>query len=311
MTTRGLADDSSDEDGHASALADLTRGFSVEVTPREAPKVPHFGAVLPAGTRIYITFLANTPFEETLSVAARAVAEGMRPVPHLAVRAIPDRAALSGMIAALADVGVTEILVIAGSVATPAGEYDETMQVLTSGVLAENGITRIGVAGHPEGAPDISPTELAAALAAKNALAVEQGLDMYVITQFCFAPEPIIAWEKETRVAGNQLPIVIGLPGLTSPAKLLKFGLSCGIGPSLKVLRKQSGGVLRLATSTVYHPDQTMLGLVRARVADPASLIQGVHFFPFGSLQRTVAWAEQVAAGRFVVEGNDTLRVTA
>lgn len=295
----------------ASGLADLTRDFSIEVTPREAPKVQPFDQVLPAKTRIYITFLANTPFEETLSVAARAVNEGMRPVPHLAARFIPDRATLTGMAKALADVGVTEALVIAGSVAQPAGEYAETMQVLTSGVLTEHGITRIGVAGHPEGAPDIGTTALAAALAAKNVLATEQGLDMYVITQFCFAPEPIIAWEREIRAAGNRLPIIIGLPGLTSPPKLLRFGLSCGIGPSLKVLRKQSGGVLRLATSTVYHPDQTMLGLVRSRAADPDSLIRGVHFFPFGSLHRTAEWADQVSAGQFVVEPNDTLRVTA
>lgn len=295
----------------ASALAELTSAFSVEVTPREAPKVAHFGEVLAPGTRIYITFLANTPFEETLALAARAVREGMRPVPHLAVRAIPDPAALTRMVSSLAETGVTEVLVIAGSVSKPAGEYEETMQVLRSGILPEHGITRLGVAGHPEGTPDINPSDLAAALAAKNALAAEQGLDMYLITQFCFAPEPIIAWERQIRAVGNQLPIMVGLPGLTSPAKLLKFGLSCGIGPSLKVLRKQSGGVLKLATSSVYHPDQTMLGLVRARESDPGSLIRGVHFFPFGSLQRTVEWAAQVATGQFVVETDDTLRVTA
>ncbi len=300
-----------EEDLLISGLAELTSGFSVEVTPREAPKVPHLGEVLAPGTRVYITFLANTPFEETLSLAARALREGMLPVPHLAVRAIRDRAALTGMVAALAEIGVTEVLVVAGSVSKPAGEYDETMQVLRSGVLPEHGITRIGVAGHPEGTPDIVAADLAAALAAKNALAAEQGIDMYLITQFCFAPEPIITWEREIRAAGNRLPIIIGLPGLTSPAKLLKFGLSCGIGPSLKVLRKQSGGVLKLATSSVYHPDQTMLGLVRSRAADPASLIRGVHFFPFGSLLRTAEWAHQVSAGQFVVERNDTLRVTA
>ncbi|MBA2416550.1 MAG: methylenetetrahydrofolate reductase [Geodermatophilaceae bacterium] len=306
-----MAADDLDGEVLASALAELTRGFSVEVTPREAPKVQHFGEVLAEGTRVYITFLANTPFEDTLALARRAVDEGMRPVPHLAVRSIPSRRALTGMVAALADVGATEMLVIAGSVSKPAGEYEETMQVLASGVLPEHGITRIGVAGHPEGAPDISATELAAALAAKNAVAAEQGLDLYIVTQFSFAPEPIVEWEREIRAAGNRLPIVIGLPGLTSPAKLLKFGLSCGIGPSLKVLRKQSGGVLKLATSSVYHPDQTMLGLVRSRVSDPASLISGVHFFPFGSLERTAEWARQVSAGQFVVDTNNTLRVTA
>ncbi len=54
-----------------------------------------------------------------------------------------------------------------------------------------------------------------------------------------------------------------------------------------------------------------MLGLVRSGVDEPASLIQGVHFFPFGSLQRTAEWAGQLSAGQFVVEPDDKLRVTA
>jgi len=29
--------------------------------------------------------------------------------------------------------------------------------------------------------------------------------------------------------------------------RLLKFALACGIGPSVEVLRKQSGGLLKLA----------------------------------------------------------------
>lgn len=301
----------SDGDPVGTVLADLTDGFSVEITPREARKLPPLGEVLAPGTRVYITYLANTDFSETVEVAARAVAEGMRPVPHLAARAIPDLAALREMAAALAAVGVADALVIAGSVTKPAGQFHDTMQVLNTGVLPEHGIRRIGVAGHPEGTPDIDDAALAAALAAKNALAVEQDLELGLVTQFCFDPDPIVEWERRIRAAGNRLPITIGLAGLTSPAKLLKFGLTCGIGPSLKVLRKQTGGVLKLATAPVYHPDQTMVGVARSIVADPDSLIRGLHFFPFGSLERTAAWAGDVAAGRFEVDGRDRFQVTA
>lgn len=286
-----------------NSVAELTRDFSVEVTPREAPRLPPLDTMLARGTRVFLTFLANTPVTDTLSLAARVVAEGMVPVPHLAARAIPDEAALRGIAAALAEVGVREVLVVAGSVSTPAGEYHDTMQVLRSGVLAEHGIHRVGVAGHPEGTPDIHPDDVAAAVAAKNAIAVEQGIDLHLVTQFCFSAEPIVAWERRIRAAGNRLPVTVGLPGLTSPAKLLKFGLSCGVGPSLSVLRKQTGSVLKLATgSGVYHPDETMLGLAQSREADPASLLRGLHFFPFGALERTAAWAGEVAAGRFVIE---------
>lgn len=304
----------SDDTGPADVRADLVAlmdGFSVEVTPREATKLPPFTDFLTTGTRVYITFLTNTSFEDTVSAAKKAVTEGMRPVPHIAVRSIPDRAALDRMIGSLADVGVRDALIIAGSLRDPAGEYRETMQLLKTGVLESHGITTVGVAGHPEGNKDIGADGLARALADKNALARRSELELYLVTQFAFAPEPIIAWEREIRAAGNALPVVVGLPGLTSPAKLLKFGLSCGVGASLKVLRKQSGGVLKLATAPAYHPDQTLLGLARAVRADPDTKIAGVHFYPFGAIAATAAWADNLRASRFTVDDGDRLHVTA
>jgi methylenetetrahydrofolate reductase (NADPH) len=125
---------------------------------------------------------------------------------------------------------------------------------------------------------------------------------MYLLTQFCFAPEPIIAWERRIREAGNRLPVHVGLPGLTSPASLIKFGLACGVGPSLKVLRKQSGGVLKLATTPVYYPDQTLLGVARSAADDPASLFRSVHFFPFGALRPTAEWVRKLQEGGFRVD---------
>ena len=128
-------------------------------------------------------------------------------------------------------------------------------------------------------------------MAAKNRIARDRGLDMHLVTQFTFAAEPIVAWERRLRAMGNTLPIHVGLPGVTSPAKLIKFGLSCGVGPSLKVLRKQAGGVLKLATTAAYKPEDTLLDLAAAIAADPRSLLSSAHFFPFGALAATAEWA--------------------
>lgn len=294
----------------AGAVARLCADFSVEVTPREGQQLPSFREVLTVGTRVYITFLAKTPVEDAVAVAARIRAEGMRPVPHLAARSIADRAALDRLVGAFADVGVEDVLVIAGSLAHPAGGFDETLQVLSAGVLEEHGIRNVAVAGHPEGNKDIGEEGLARALAAKNALAADRGLGLYIVTQFAFAAQPIVEWERRIRLAGSTLPIHVGLPGLATPAKLLKFGLSCGIGASLKVLRKQTGGVLRLVASSSYHPDETIVGVARSVAADPASLIRSLHFFPFGSLVATAAWADDLRHRRFVL-GEDSLQVTA
>jgi methylenetetrahydrofolate reductase (NADPH) len=236
---------------------------------------------------------------------------GLRPVPHLAARAVPDRGTLRAMLADLAAIGVTDMLLVAGSQATPLGEFHETAQILDSGYLEEAGIRRVGIAGHPEGHPDVDDDELARALVTKCRIGRERGLDMHIVTQFCFAPDPIVEWERRIRAAGIDVPVRVGLPGLTSPARLVKFGLSCGVGASLKVLRKQAGGVLKLATTPTYHPDETLLGLATAVAEEPASLLRAVHFFPFGALVPTAEWAAGLRDGRFALRGQEPPGVTA
>jgi methylenetetrahydrofolate reductase (NADPH) len=215
------------------------------------------------------------------------------------------------MLTDLADAGVEDLLLLAGSLATPVGEFSETAQILDAGHLEEAGIRRVGIVGHPEGHPDIGDDELLHALSAKCRIARARGLDLHLVTQFCFAPEPIVAWERRIRAAGVDVPVHVGLPGLTSPARLLRFGLRCGVGPSLKVLRQQTGGVLKLATPHVHHPDATLVGLAAAAAGEPRSLLRAVHFFPFGALVPTAAWAADIRDGRFEVDERDRLRVTA
>ena len=69
--------------------------------------------------------------------------------------------------------------------------------------------------------------------------------------------------------------------------------------------------MLKLATTPVHHPDATLVGIAAAVAADPASLLRGVHFFPFGALASTAAWAIDIRDGRFEVDDRDRLRVTA
>jgi methylenetetrahydrofolate reductase (NADPH) len=311
MDLAPLAAGPPEDDAVGATVRRLMARFSVEITPREAPSLPPLPDVLAPGTAVYLTFLPHRPWEETVAVA-RAVADaGMRPVPHLAARAVPDRTALRRMLADLAAVGVEDLLVLAGSLATPVGEFSETAQILDSGCLEEAGIRRVGIVGHPEGHPDVDDDELFRALSAKCRIARARGLDLHLVTQFCFAPEPIVAWERRIRAAGIDVPVHVGLPGVTSPARLLRFGLRCGVGASLKVLRHQAGGVLKLATSHVHHPDATLVGLATAVAAEPRSLLRGIHFFPFGALAPTAAWAIDIRDGRFEVDDRDRLRVTA
>ena len=145
----------------------------------------------------------------------------------------------------------------------------------------------------------------------KCRIARERGLDLHLVTQFAFAAEPIVAWERGIRAMGVDVPVHVGLPGLTSPTRLLRFGLRCGVGASLKVLRQQAGGVLKLADLPRPPPRRDpRRHRCRGgrRSGQPAA---GVHFFPFGALAATAAWAVDIRDGRFEMDDRDRLRVTA
>jgi methylenetetrahydrofolate reductase (NADPH) len=279
-----------------AALRELALGYTIEVTPKEAAGVASLSGLLPPGSGVFITAIPGATGDQTVEAAGRIAAAGFHPIPHVAARAFPSLAEVDSFLGSLtAAAEITEILLIAGSLPRPAGAIDSTLPILRSELLERHGIRRVGVAGHPEGHPDLSGAVLAEALAEKNRIAVDSGLDVYIVTQFCFSPERYVSWEQAVRSAGNRLPVYAGLPGVTSIRTLLKFGISCGIGPSLRVLRKQARGFAALAGSGSFKPDALVAGIAEAVAADAGSLFRGLHFFPFGGLEDTVRWAEDIA----------------
>ena len=60
--------------------------------------------------------------------------------------------------------------------------------------------------------------------------AERSGAELYVVTQFCFEAEPVIAWDRRIQAEGNRLPIYIGVPGLATIKTLLAHAKACGIG---------------------------------------------------------------------------------
>jgi len=281
------------------AIEKFLAGFSIEVLPRELHKDEAALRALPAGTKLYLTRLPRATFEDTLKAATAARALGFEPVPHLSARTIRDRAVLHAQLDALAgEAGVRDVLLVAGSQARPAGAFSDTLQLLETGAFERSGIERVGLAGHPEGAPGIDDAVLQTALDRKHAYARETPLEMYLVTQFFFEAAPVIAWERRIRERGNRLPVRAGFHGASGTAGLLKHALACGVGDSIKLLT-QHAGVLHLAT--VHSPARLVAEIAAAAAADPESLLRGAHFFPLGGLARTAAWATAVAAGRFTL----------
>ena len=245
-------------------------GWTIETTPGSAAKTPDYRDHLKEGTKVAVTFLPGSDFAETVATSKKLKNEGMIPMPHFAARSIPNKDALGDYLKRLQDeVGISDVVALAGAVEKPLGPYDSSMSMLETGVFEENGIESIGIAGHPEGSPEISDAELHRALTWKNDYAKQSSAKLYIVTQFCFEAQPILTWEKKIRDGGNALPIHIGIPGLATIKTLLNHARACGIGPSMNFLVRQARNVAKLMT--VNAPDKLVLDLAANSAKDPNS----------------------------------------
>lgn len=280
--------------------ARLLRGFSIEVTPRTAAKIADFRPLLPAGTRITLAHIAGTPLDDMVATARRLRADGFAVMPHIPARLIRDRAELKDWIARYrTEADVTEALVLAGGPREPVGALVSSLQLLETGLFEAAGFTRLHVAGHPEGNRDIDPgggTAAAdAALVRKQEHARSSGVHMAIVTQFAFEAAPVLDWERRLRGLGIALPVHLGLAGPASLQTLLRFGIACGVGPSLSVLQKRARDATRLPTPVA--PDRILAGIAEGLARDPESLIAQVHLFPLGGIAAAAAYAARHGAG--------------
>ena len=279
-------------------VIDFLAGFTVETTPGASAKTPDYRDHLRPGATVAITFLPGSDFADTIVTAKRLKAEGFDPAPHFAARSVPSRAAFADYLKRLqGEVGVTQVVALGGAVGEPLGPFDSSMQLLETGLFDKYGIETIGVAGHPEGSPDISDTALEEALAWKNAFARRSDARFYIATQFCFEAAPVIAWDKAIRAGGNGLPIHIGVPGLATLKTLINHAKACGIGPSMRFLTRQARNVAKLMT--VSTPDRFLLDLARYKASDPDCGIAKAHIYPLGGLRRSAKWSYAVVDGAF------------
>ena len=293
------------------SIIDLLSGFTTETTPGAAAKIADYRAHLRPGATVFITFLPGSSFADTIAVALRLRREGFNPVPHFAARSVPSRAFLDDNLARLTgEAGVDQALLIGGALNQPLGEFSNTMQLLDTGLFDHYGIGRIGIAGHPEGSPDIPDAQIRTALAWKNTFAERTGASLYIVTQFCFEAAPVIAWDRRIRSEGNRLPVYIGIPGLASLKALIGHAKACGVGPSMRFLTRQARNVTKLLKVTA--PDRLVAGLAAYRATDPQCGIRGVHVYPLGGLKRSARWAQAVVDGRFEMrEGGQGFEVDA
>jgi methylenetetrahydrofolate reductase (NADPH) len=277
--------------GQANSTEAILDRFSLETTTRRRPVEETLSSELPKGTSIYITALAGITTDEVVGTVRLLRQAGLNPVPHLGARYFETGASLLSLLERLRTAGVDQVLLIGGDVKATNGPFTSAHDVLCTGILEHHGIRRVGFAGYPEEHPRIDSSILDEALATKIEKAKKIGLEPYVVTQFCFSSHPIKDWLVKFWARFPEVPVHVGLAGPAAITTLLKYAVSCGIGPSFQALRnnRHFGRLLTEADPSAIIDDLVGDEAIASRIAQ-------FHYFPFGGIRRTSSFIRQLSA---------------
>src|SRR6266853_1262857 len=179
------------------SVRNLVAGYSIETTVREAGRLERYSDLVPGGTAMYIPHVPGVAREDTIALAARLRREGMEPVPHVVARRTETAAILDDFLKRLVgEAGVARVLVVAGDIEKPEGEFESALQILERGFIEKHGIRKLGLACHPEGHKNVADDALRDPIGRKNANAKKPGGGFSLVPKSGFAPAPITTGEK-------------------------------------------------------------------------------------------------------------------
>jgi methylenetetrahydrofolate reductase (NADPH) len=271
-----------------AALLGYLRAPRYEVLPTEdieglvATHVPH-------EVTITITASPRRGMEATINLAERLSRQGYTVVPHLSARLIRDALHLDEILAALKEIRVDDVFVIAGDAREPAGQFPDSVSLLEAMMRAGHGLRDIGVSGYPESHSFIDDDMTIQAMWDKRRIAT------YIVSNLCFDPRVIKKWVGRVRRRKVELPIHVGMAGVADAAKLLRVSTRIGIVDSARFLRGHSNWFLRTLQPGGYNPERFVSALL-PDIAAPERKVAGLHVFTFNEIEPTERWRQQMLA---------------
>lgn len=244
-------------------------------------------AHVPRTIKVTVTASPVRGLDPTLDLAERLVKRGFEVVPHLSARLVTDEGHLRQIVDRIAAAGLREVFVIAGDRPQPVGKLAGAMDLLTAMAAIGHDLGEIGITGYPESHPLIHDDVTIQAMWDKRRLAT------YIVSNLCFDPKVIAAWVRRVRKRGVDLPIHLGLPGLTDPAKLLRISLKIGVGESARFLRGHGTWFRRFVEPGGFSPVRLVNGLAPV-LARPDLKVAGFHVFTFNELEATERWRREM-----------------
>ena len=236
--------------------------FSLEIGPKTDLDT------LPALKDVYITMLPGGDYKDTAEQASKLVKKGLNPIPHFPARSIENEVQLKEYVSRCKDVGVKQVLVIGGS-REPIGSFDSSIQILETGYFEQ---MKIGIAGHPEGSPDISDSKLEKAMKDKKPYAD------YIVTQWLLDSQKIIDF-----ISKQTIPVHVGITGPLKITSLIKFANIVGAKNSLNFLKSNFSKALDLMKP---KDPNDLIGKVKSHT-------DFFHIYTFGGLKETNKWLKE------------------
>jgi len=276
-----------------AALAGLLRNYTAEVTARDRKGLEAAPAMMAPGSEVYIAAIPGESEDRLVAAAVQLRQGGLIPVPHIVARNIESRKSLDELLRRLVgEAGLDRALVLGGDRDKPAGEFDSSLQLIETGLFQAHGIKSVRLACYPEGHPRIADEVLEQARAAKLTAAAKAGLDVWLVSQFCFDPKPIIALARRMRALGVAAPFRVGVAGPAERSTLVKYALMCGVGASLRALKERQDLARNVLTGET--PEALLTEVAHAQAREPQLGMAGVHFFTFGALAKSAEWADRM-----------------
>lgn len=288
-------------------VKNLISNYTIETTPNVYSKIGVLSNLLLPKTHVYITYLPDEDINNIYITAKKIKEEGLIPIPHLPARTIENYKSLEKYMGNLAEeYGVKNILIIGGS-GNQKGNISSSVEILKTGLIDKFKFTNVGLAGHPDGNPDITKIELDKAIIEKNKIAENTNAKLYIVTQFFFNASSFIDWENHLKSLNNKLEIHAGIPGPANLKTLISFAKSCGVGNSIKFLTKQAFNVTKIATTNV--PDKLIYDLSSYKSLNSDSNLKKIHFYPFGGMKRTSGWANALINNQLSIDTNGKITI--
>jgi methylenetetrahydrofolate reductase (NADPH) len=271
----------------------MVDGYSLEMTAKEIEGLKEAAPLIKPATQIAITFLPGEEMSQRVEAAKLVRELGFEPIVHLSARRFTSRAELEQYLADITrEAGVKRVFIIAGDPPEPEGPFEDSLQVIETGLLEKYGIDIVGIGGHPEGHPNVSKPDLWVWMEKKIAALRERGIIPLVVTQFAFDDDAIVDWVKEMRSRGIDVPVRLGVPGPAGIKRLLGFAKRCGVGASASVMKKYGISLTNLIGTA--GPDKLVAALDKGLSEEHGRV--RLHFYPFGALTASAQWINDYAA---------------